>query len=139
MYDHVIWPARFDPKTSAIYALNAIDVKAPPDVVWKLLVDAENWSSYFPAEDQVRILTGEKELALGRKYCRVTVGFPMSLVVTEYVPDHRLAWKPAGAFVREPERRRSGFSAFGARDLLPARIGRRLAQLTHYWKKQHED
>src|SRR6185437_2341546 len=92
MYDHVIWPERFDPKTSAIYALNDIDVKAPPEVVWKLLVEAENWSSYFPAEDQVKILSGEKELAPGTKYSRVTVGFPMSLVVTEYVPNQRLGW-----------------------------------------------
>ena len=59
MYDHVIWPLPFDPKTSAIYALNDIDVNAQPEVVCKLLVDAENWSSYFPAEDQVKILTGE--------------------------------------------------------------------------------
>jgi uncharacterized protein YndB with AHSA1/START domain len=92
MYDHVIWPERFDPKTSAIYALNDIDVKAPPEVVWKLLVDAEHWSSYFPAEDQVEILTGEAELALGTQYRRVTVGFPMSLVVTEFEPCRRLAW-----------------------------------------------
>jgi predicted SnoaL-like aldol condensation-catalyzing enzyme/uncharacterized protein YndB with AHSA1/START domain len=92
MYDHVIWPLPFDPKTSAIYALNDIDVNAPPQVVWKLLVDAENWSSYFPAEDQVKILTGEPELELGTKYSRVTVGFPMHLIVTEYVPGRRLAW-----------------------------------------------
>jgi uncharacterized protein YndB with AHSA1/START domain len=92
MYDHVIWPLPFDPKTSAIYALNDIDVNAPPEVVWKLLVDAENWSSYFPAEDQVKILSGEPELALGTKYSRVTVGFPMHLIVTEYVPGRRLAW-----------------------------------------------
>src|SRR5436190_6802699 len=76
MYDHVIWPERYDPKTSAIYALNDIDVKATPEVVWKLLVDAENWSSYFPAEDQVKILTGEPELALETRYSRVTLGFP---------------------------------------------------------------
>jgi uncharacterized protein YndB with AHSA1/START domain len=92
VYDHVIWPERYDPKTSAIYALNDIDVKAPPEVVWKLLVDAENWSSYFPPEDQVTIPSGEPELVLGTKYNRVTVGFPMSLVVTEYVPNRRLAW-----------------------------------------------
>ena len=92
MYDHVIWPERFDPKTSAIYALNDIDVKAPPEVVWRLLVDAENWSSYFPPEDQVKILSGESELALGTEYSRVTVGFPMSLVVIEFEPFRRLAW-----------------------------------------------
>jgi hypothetical protein len=40
----VIWPEKYDPKTSAIYALNDIDGKAPAQVVWRLLVDAENWS-----------------------------------------------------------------------------------------------
>jgi uncharacterized protein YndB with AHSA1/START domain len=92
MYDRVIWPERCDPRTSAIYALNDIDIKAPPEVIWKLLVDAENWLSYFPAEDQVNILTGEAELALGTRYSRVTVGFPMSLIVTEFEPLRRLAW-----------------------------------------------
>ena len=65
MYNHVIWPPEFDPKISALYALNDIDVNAPSEVVWKLLVDAENWKSYFPAEDQVKLLGGEPELALG--------------------------------------------------------------------------
>ena len=92
MYDHVIWPERYDPRTSAIYALNDIDVKAPPEVVWKLLIDAEHWSIYFPPEDQVKILSGGPTLALGTKYTRVTVGFPMSLEVTECLPNHRLAW-----------------------------------------------
>src|ERR1700734_1781851 len=96
MYDHVIWPLPFDPKTSAIYALNDINVNAPPQVVWKLLVDAENWSSYFPAEDQVKILTGEPELALGTRYSRVTVSFPMHLIVTECVPGRRLSVVDAG-------------------------------------------
>jgi len=65
MYNHVIWPEQYDPRHSAIYALNDIDVKAPPEVVWKLLVDAKNWSSYFPPEDQVEIPSGEPELTLG--------------------------------------------------------------------------
>jgi uncharacterized protein YndB with AHSA1/START domain len=92
MYNHVIWPHQFDPKTSAIYALNDMDVNASPEVVWKLLVNAENWSSYFPAENQVKILSGEPELELGTRYSRVTVGFPMHLIVTECEPYRRLAW-----------------------------------------------
>jgi uncharacterized protein YndB with AHSA1/START domain len=92
MLNHVTWPHQYHPSRSAIYALNDVDVKAPPELVWKLLVDAENWSSYFPAEDQVEILTGESELALGTQYSRVTVGFLMKLIVTQYVPDRRLSW-----------------------------------------------
>ena len=90
MYNHVIWPEQYDPKISPIYALNDVDVNAPPEVVWKMLVDAENWSSYFPAESQVKILTGEPELALGTKYTRMTVGIPCNLIVTEYVPFSRI-------------------------------------------------
>jgi uncharacterized protein YndB with AHSA1/START domain len=93
MYDKVTWPERFNPRVLAIYALNDIDVKAPPGVVWELLVDAENWPSYFPSEDQVKILSGEPQVALGTRYSRVTVGFPMSLVVTEYEPFTRLSWE----------------------------------------------
>ena len=92
MYNHVQWPHEYDPRRSAIYALNDVDVEAPPEVVWKLLVDAKKWSRYFPPEDQVRFLTGEPELALGTKYSRVTVGFLMNLVVTECVPGRRLSW-----------------------------------------------
>lgn len=92
MIDKVIWPERYHPSVSSIYALNDIDVKAPPEVVWKLLVDAEHWSDYFPPEEQVRILSGELELQPGTRYHRVTVGYPMSLTVTECVPNRRLAW-----------------------------------------------
>lgn len=92
MYDHVIWPEQYDPKISPIYALNDIDVNAPPEVAWKLLVDAKNWSNHFPPENQVKILSGEPELALGTKFSRVTIGFLMFPIVTEYVAGRRLAW-----------------------------------------------
>ena len=93
MYYKTNWPADQDPKISAIYALNDIDIKASAEVVWKLLVDAENWVSYFPPEDQVKILGNKKELELGTKWTRTTVGFLMHLTVTEFEPNHRLAWK----------------------------------------------
>jgi uncharacterized protein YndB with AHSA1/START domain len=92
VFNRVTWPYKYDPRRSAIYALNDVDVKAPPEVVWQLLVDAENWSIYFSAEDQVKILTGGPELVLGTQFSRVTVGFLMNLIVTEYVPRHRISW-----------------------------------------------
>lgn len=92
MLDHVIYPPQYDPRISPIYALNEIDVNAPAEVVWQLLVDAENWSRYFPAESQVKILSGEPELVLGTQWTRVTIGFPMHLLVTECVPARRISW-----------------------------------------------
>jgi uncharacterized protein YndB with AHSA1/START domain len=92
MYDHVIWPEPFHPGVSAIYGLNDIDVGASADTVWRLLVDAESWHLYFTPENQVRVLGGERELALGTRLTRVTGGYPMSLVVTECIAGRRLAW-----------------------------------------------
>ena len=92
MLDHVIYPPQYNPRISPIYALNEIDLKAPADVVWKLLVDAENWSSYFPPEDQVTILSGDSELTLGTNYSRVTIGFPMHLLVRAGGLGRRLSW-----------------------------------------------
>lgn len=92
MYDHVIWPPEYDPKLSPIYALNDVDVEAPPEVVWRLLVEATRWSSYFSPENQVSMPGGEAELQLGTRFSRMTIGFRMFPVVTEYVPGRRLAW-----------------------------------------------
>lgn len=92
MLDHVTYPPQHDPRVSAIYALNEIDVKAPAKIVWQLLVEAERWSEYFPPENQVRILTGGPRLVFGTRYSRVTIGFPMTLAVTECLPYRRLSW-----------------------------------------------
>lgn len=93
MYNKTNWPADQKPEISAIYALNDIDIKAAADVVWKLLVDAENWMSYFPPENQVKILSHGNELAAGTVWSRVTVGYLMHLTVTEFEPNRRLSWK----------------------------------------------
>jgi hypothetical protein len=55
MIDKVIWPERYHPSVSSIYALNDAEGKASPEVVWKLLVNAKRWARYFPAEDQPAI------------------------------------------------------------------------------------
>lgn len=92
MYEKTNWPERYDPRISPIYALNDIDVKAPPSLVWKLLVDTLNWSSYFPPENKIKILTGESELTLGAICSREVVGFPLTTTVTEFEPERRISW-----------------------------------------------
>ena len=92
MYDKVLWPEKYDPKVSALYALNDIDVRASPAVVWRLLVDTLNWSSYFRPENNVRIVSGDTELRLGTVSARGVVGFPLTTTVTEYISERRLSW-----------------------------------------------
>jgi hypothetical protein len=55
-------------------------------------VDALNWHTYFPPENQVKILGEKQELELGTKWSRVTVDTPMSLTITEFEPLKRISW-----------------------------------------------
>ena len=91
MYDHVIWPHQFDPKTSAIYALNDIDVNAPPEVdeaACRRPELVELLSCRRSGQDSVRQAgTGARN-----QIQQGDVGFPMHLIVTECVPARRLAW-----------------------------------------------
>jgi hypothetical protein len=91
MIRRVNWPSQYDPRRSAIYALNDIDVKAPGEVVWRLLIDAHNWSTFYPHAKNVKIVTGEPMLALGTKYTW-TAGISLVNTVQEFVPRERLAW-----------------------------------------------
>ena len=77
-------------------------MKAPAEVVWRMLVDATNWAKHFPPEDQVEILSGETELALGTKFHRVTV--PIENVIALEEPknqQHRGGTSLAGSFRRQ--------------------------------------
>jgi len=92
MLDHVKWPYESDPRRSHIYAMNEIEVDAPPQVVWDILIDAENWSNFYPGAEELKIVTGEPMLALGAKYHFKTAGLPLENTVKEFVPASRLAW-----------------------------------------------
>ncbi len=94
MLDHVIYPPEYNPRISAIFALNEIDEGVGGGGV-EAAGRRPKLVELFPPEDQVRILSGESKLALGTEYSRVTIGYPMNLVVTECVPGRRLAWSMA--------------------------------------------
>jgi hypothetical protein len=49
MYDRVIWPENYDPKTSAIYALNDIDVKPMKIRIIIAATSARRSTSRWPA------------------------------------------------------------------------------------------
>jgi hypothetical protein len=50
MYSHVNWPHQYDPRRSAIYALNDVDVKAPnPALSSGISQERENLMGFYAA------------------------------------------------------------------------------------------
>ncbi|RYJ05356.1 MAG: SRPBCC family protein [Actinomycetales bacterium] len=72
------------------------DVEAPPDVVWRLLVDLDVWPRWGPSVRRAELTNGP-ELRLGsRGRVWTPVGLPLPFEVTAFEPGRHWAWSVAG-------------------------------------------
>ena len=55
-------------------------------MVWKLLIDAHNWSKFYPHAKDRKIVTGERVFGLHAKYTWKTADIPLVNTEQEFVP-----------------------------------------------------
>ena len=73
------------------------DIAAPPAVVWRLLVDLDQWPRWGPSVRRAALDDGTAELSAGAEGTVWTaVGVPLRFRVTDFDPGHRWAWQVAG-------------------------------------------
>ena len=77
----------------------AADIKASPDTIWEILVDAPGYTSWDSGVERVegRIAAGEKI----KVYSKVNPGRAFPVKVTEFTPGRRMIWSggmPLGLF-----------------------------------------
>jgi hypothetical protein len=56
------WPAEYEPSKAKFFVHNRIQVNAPPEIVWDLLIDAANWSSWYEGASNVELTNSESRL-----------------------------------------------------------------------------
>jgi uncharacterized protein YndB with AHSA1/START domain len=88
----VRWPAGTAPEGAPIHTWNALDIAAPPERVWPWLVRPLTWPTYYDNASHVRFLDGGPELTLRTRFRWKTFGVTVETIVTELVPNERLAW-----------------------------------------------
>ncbi len=72
-------------------------IAAPPEVVWRLLVDVGEWPQWGPSVRRAALDDGAGQISAGAQGTVWTaVGFPVRFTVTEFEPGRRWAWKVAG-------------------------------------------
>ena len=72
-------------------------INAPAHVVWRLLVDTEQWPRWGPSVRRVALTDGATEIGPGaRGTVWTAVGISTSFVITEFEPGRRWGWKVAG-------------------------------------------
>lgn len=88
------WPPQFDPAQSRFYVHNWIDISAPPERVWQLLIQATQWPAWYDGIMDIRFKESNTEvLTLGTKVFWRSMGQNLNNTVVEYVPNERLAWQ----------------------------------------------
>jgi len=72
-------------------------IAVPPEVVWRLLVDLEQWPRWGPSVRRAELTDGGSELTRGaRGTVWTAVGVALPFTVTDFVPGRRWGWTVAG-------------------------------------------
>jgi uncharacterized protein YndB with AHSA1/START domain len=110
------WPKGLEPHRVDVFVHNEGWIDAPPEVVWKNLVDASQWPTWYSNSADVQIDGGYKELAQGVSFRWKTFGFPIVSTVDTFTPNREIGWSV----------HKDGFDVHHAWVLVPERGGVRV-------------
>ena len=115
--DVINWPEQYTPERATFFVTNTIDIEAPPEVVWQVIIEAESWPTWYQgASDVVVADSDDGVLRAGSTFSWKTMGFRFTSVIHEYEPPTRLAW----------ESRRGDIKGYHAWLIIPTETGCRI-------------
>src|SRR6202522_3648291 len=86
------WPAGFEPEKADLFAHNEARLNASCDTVWRHIVDARAWPTWYPNAQDVTLLGNAEALAPDVRWHWTTFGLAIESRVHEFVPGRRLGW-----------------------------------------------
>ncbi len=92
--NQIHWPEKYKPEDAGFFVHNEIEILAPPEAVWSVLVEAENWPSWYEGAQTVKV-----NEPLGRglgphsAFTWTTMGLDFTSIVKEFAPPFRLSWE----------------------------------------------
>jgi uncharacterized protein YndB with AHSA1/START domain len=111
------WPARYEPADAGFFVHNQIEISAPPEAVWHVLLQAETWPSWYEGAENVKVTNGKNgALDADATFTWSTMGLDFTSRVTEFQPPFRLSW----------ESRKSTIQGYHAWLIIPSGAGSRL-------------
>src|SRR5471030_3199804 len=92
----IVWPPKYVPASSIVFAQNKIDIAATPETIWSLLIDCVKWPSWYKHCTDVSILRGGPLLAAGSKFRFKTLNLYFEPEITTSKPTQMLVWLAKG-------------------------------------------
>ena len=92
----ITWPPQHAPASSRVFAQNTIDIAAPPDIVWSLLIDCVAWPAWYKHCTDVSVLAGGPQLSAGGQFRFKTLRFYFEPKIEAFEPSRMLVWSAKG-------------------------------------------
>lgn len=93
-FNGIVWPSGYEPSKSKFYVHNEIEINASPEIVWKILVDALKWESWYKGAKNVSLGSPDDTVLRSNSVFNwETMGLRFQSVVREYEPNRLLAWE----------------------------------------------
>jgi uncharacterized protein YndB with AHSA1/START domain len=115
--NRINWPEQYEPKRVSFFVHNQIDIDASPEAVWKVIVQAETWPTWYEGAENVKVSNGTNGVLGPRSaFTWSTMGLDFVSTVTEFQPPYRLSW----------ESRKSTIQGYHAWLIIPTVTGSRV-------------
>ncbi len=98
--EQINWPEDYLPEDASFYIHNSIEIKAAPEAVWKVLIDAKAWPEWYDGAQNVVIMNNHPKLQEASVFTWTTMGLDFVSTIREYVPNRRLSWESKKAVIR---------------------------------------
>ena len=88
------WPKGYNLSETEFYIHNKIDIDAPPETVWNVLIRAEDWPGWYKGMEYTEIIGSEDGvLSLDSKMKFKTMNRDFEATIIEYELFKRLTWE----------------------------------------------
>jgi uncharacterized protein YndB with AHSA1/START domain len=99
--DKINWPPNYEPAESKFYVQNEIEIEAPPELVWQILIDARRWPSWYSGAKSVTFPNqADSNLIANTEFRWKTMGLKFASRIKEYEPGRYLAWESKKKSIR---------------------------------------
>lgn len=88
------WPPAYEPSKSKFHVHNEIEINAAPETVWKYLIAAPAWPTWYKGAKEVSLLhTTDTVLTATAVFKWKTMGLKFESAIRQFEPYRLLAWE----------------------------------------------
>jgi len=92
--EQINWPQGYQLNETEFYLHNKIEIEASPQIVWNILMNAEDWPNWYMGMNNVKVVNSDTGIIDGKVDMAFnTMNRDFKARVIEYEPYERLSWE----------------------------------------------